>query len=200
MSSASARTAKGETPTFSRKAATFATPVTPSVRSPLRGRGRPTGSFKVKPPFKSPSKELSPDVKRRPGRPLGWRKYPQATTPPTKKGLRHRKRRNKRAAASGAMRTEIPPAEVSDVLPSNAQNSNGLSASSSADSGSLQGQDFTCTHDFSIFSLVEMQRLAAASVAAAMRRSAEDPRFADHSEALQSAAVDLDSRALASNV
>jgi hypothetical protein len=97
------------------------------------------------------------------------------------------------------MRSEAA-AEVSDVAPTNVQNSNGLSASSSADAGSPQGPDYTCTHDFSIISLVEMQRLAAASVAAAMRRSFEDPRFADHSEALLAAAVDLDSRALDSNV
>ena len=199
MSSASARAAKGESPTSSRKASTLSTPVAPGARSPQRGRGRPIGSFKVKAPLKTPTTQLSPDVKRRPGRPLGWRKFPKVTSPPTKKELRHRKRRSKRAAVSKAMRSEAA-AEVSDVAPTNVQNSNGLSASSSADAGSPQGPDYTCTHDFSIISLVEMQRLAAASVAAAMRRSFEDPRFADHSEALLSAAVDLDSRALDSNV
>jgi hypothetical protein len=199
MSSASARAARGESPTSSRKASTLSTPVTPGARSPQRGRGRPIGSFKVKAPLKIPTTQLSPDVKRRPGRPLGWRKYPKVTSPPTKKELRHRKRRSKRAVVSKAMRSEAA-VEVADVAPTNVQNSNGLSASSSADAGSLQGPDYTCTHDFSIISLVEMQHLAAASVAAAMRRSFEDPRFADHSEALLSAAVDLDSRALDSNV
>jgi hypothetical protein len=61
-------------------------------------------------------------------------------------------------------------------------------------------QEVTCQHDFSVLSLIEMQRLAAASVAAAFRRSSQDSRFTEYSDILLACAEEYDSRARGNGV
>ena len=163
--------------------------------SPKRGRGRPVGSFKVK------HKTFKPVVlidgqPRRPGRPAA-------------KATLHQNDQSEVASASGARCNQGRSAEDADSLPLNHsrahQPPNFLPAPQNAEAPPRPDQDaactqVTCTHDFSIISLHEMQRLAAACVASAMRKSSEDPRFAAHSASLRAITAELEARALDSGL
>ena len=154
-------------------------PFSHGALSPKRGRGRPVGSFKVKSHRPKPV-ALIDGVPRRPGRPIGsTKKEKHRVGRPPKLG-------DIRAAEGASQKQPHVPAERS---------ANGTPEVSDCDTASPRDvQDVTCTHDFSILSLSEMQRLAAASAAAAIRRFSQDPRFAAHAAELETSAADLEKR------
>lgn len=177
MTSPQSRFVSRDSDLTSGKAKLSPAPFNHGVPSLKRGRGRPLGSFKVK--VRRPkSVALVDGVPRRPGRPTG--------------STKNEKRRGGCSPKSGAIRAE----GASQKQPHPAERSANPTSEESdcAPASPRDGQDVTCTHDFSILSLSEMQRLAAASAAAAIRRFSQDPRFAAHAAELETSAADLEKR------
>ena len=155
-------------------AASPRTPPSNSAASPKRGRGRPAGSFKLKPPPPKPV-VLVNGKPRGPGRPVGSiKKQPKA----------HQTRETNRRSSHHAAE------KFSEILNPSVER-----AQRETSQGVQPCQAVSCTHDFSILSRAEMHRLAAASAAAAILKFSEDPRFASHAAVLESSARELDRRA-----
>jgi hypothetical protein len=158
-------------------------PVALDDNTPRRGPGRPAGSFKVK--LKRP-KLIDGSPKRAVGRPPGS----------TKKALLERRRKKRRSRdAVASLRAQNLPAKFTAVPSLQSVRAN--AQPSTPDSHHL---GVTYTHDFSIISHSDIQRLAAAAVASAMQRSAEDSRSATHLAAIQACAAALNARARISDI
>ena len=137
-------------------------PVALDDNTPRRGPGRPAGSFKVK--LKRPKLIDGSPKPRAVGRPPGS----------TKKALleRRRKKRRSRDAVASLRTAQNLPAKLTAVPSLQSVRAN--AQPSTPDSHQL---GVIYTHDFSIISQSDIQRLAAAAVASAMQRSAEDSRL-----------------------
>jgi hypothetical protein len=167
-----------------------APPVSLGETSPQRRRGRPMGSFKLK---SSPPKPvfLVDGQRRRPGRPAGSIKKPQQP----------KERRENRVVEADAISAEghssnhfqravrsSETASIPDISQSNA-------ALQRMQRMLSPGDHCPCyTHDFSLLSLAEMHRLAAACAAAAIWRLSEAPRYAGYAAQLAARAEELERR------
>jgi hypothetical protein len=159
---------------------------------PKTCRGRPVSSLKVKRP------EII-HVIPMDRRPRGAGRSSGAS----RKAPRH-KHGDKAKAALGTRHNEARPAKVavSLHLPQSRtpQHSNTFTATENPDTEVhpvvAPVPEVLYTHDFSIISLIEMRRLAAACVASVMRKSSEDQRFVAYSASLQAVSAELEARAL----
>jgi hypothetical protein len=167
----------------------------PTKTSPKQSRGRPAGSIKLKRHVNSPGAPLH-------RKPRGASRSKDAAA----KAPRPNRHRNKVASASGTPRNGVRAAKNTAspraIQGRTSQHHNSLSAPQNlnCEAPAVQPvpavQEVVCTHDFSIISMIEMRRLAAACLASAMHKSSEDPRFALHSASLQKVGAELEARAL----
>jgi hypothetical protein len=188
-------------------AASPRTPPSNSAASPKRGRGRPAGSFKFKPPPPKPV-VLVNGKPRGPGRPVGSiKKQPKAhqTRDTNRRSTHHASDTNRRSTQHASDTNRRSTQHASDTNRRSTQhaaetfaqilNPSVERAQRETSQGVQPSQAVSCTHDFSILSRAEMHRLAAASAAAAILKFSEDPRFASHAAVLESSARELDRRA-----